>query len=134
MNLLGSEALYRSTWGSRIAFARPCAMWNFTPIACAMAWLMPRNALENARPASVEASAMPLRASRSLPSRYAFGSQSKIIEMAWVQNALVYDEEKIDTAPSSAWVSASSPVSAVEVDGSDTISVGSTIALSGSRQ
>ena len=77
---------------------------------------------------------MPLRASRSVPSRKALGSHSKIIEMACVQNALVYGEEKIDTTPSRAWVSASSPVSAVEVDGSDTISVGSTIALSGSRQ
>ena len=100
-----------------MALARPCAMPNRAPTACASAWLTPTNALENASPAIVAAFDIAVRASRSLPSAYARGSASKIRFIACMQNASVNGEAKIDTAASSACVSASIPVSAVSVGG-----------------
>ena len=88
------------------------------PTAWASAWLSPTNALENASPASVAASDIAVRASRSDPSATAAGSESRMSRTAWMQNASVYGEAKIDTAASSAWVSASMPVSAVTAGGS----------------
>jgi hypothetical protein len=46
----------------------------------------------------------------------------------------VYGEAKIDTAASSAWVSASIPLSAVRVGGIDSVSRGSTTAMSGTSE
>ena len=54
---------------------------------------------------------MSVRAARSSGSSYARGSASKISRAACTQNASVYGEAKIDTAASSAWVSASMPLS-----------------------
>ena len=74
---------------------------------------MPTKALENASPARVAALAMSVRAARSDGSSYTRGSASKISRAACTQNASVYGEAKIDTAASSACVSASMPLSAV---------------------
>ena len=51
-----------------------------------------------------------------------------------MQNASVYGEAKIETAASSAWVSASMPVSAVISGGIVSVSIGSTIAMSGTSE
>jgi len=77
---------------------------------------------------------IPVRASRSLPSATAFGRFSKIMRIACMQNASVYGDAKMLTTPSSACVSASSPVSAVGPGGRPIVSAGSTIAMSGTRQ
>ena len=114
--------------------ARPWAIPNRAPTAWARAWLVPTNALENARPARVAAFAMSVRASRLPGSAYAVGSASKISRAAWTQNASVYGEAKIDTAASRAWVSASMPLSTVTAAGMVSVSSGSTIAMSGTRQ
>ena len=97
--------------------ARPCARPNRAPVACASAWLVPTKALENARPASVAALAMSVRAARSSGSSYTRGRASKISRAACTQNASVYGEAKIDTAASSAWVRASTPLSTVTDSG-----------------
>ena len=75
-----------------------------------------------------------VRASMSLPSANARGSDSKIRRAACTQNASVYGEAKIDTAASRAWVSASMPVSAVIAGGIVSVSVGSTMAMSGTSE
>ena len=51
-----------------------------------------------------------------------------------MQNASVYGDAKIDTPASSAWVSASMPVSAVMCGGIVSVSRGSTIAMSGTSE
>ena len=51
-----------------------------------------------------------------------------------MQNASVYGDAKIDTAASRACVSASTPVSAVMLGGIDSVSLGSTIAMSGTSE
>lgn len=54
--------------------------------------------------------------------------------MACRQKASVYGEAKIDTPASSAWVSASTPVSAVSAGGIVSVRRGSTIATSGASE
>ena len=76
-------------------------------------------ALENASPAIVAALAMLVRASRSLPSATAAGSASRINRAPCTQNASVKGEAKIETAASSACVSASIPLSAESEAGSE---------------
>ena len=134
MNLRGISALYRRTCGRNMPFARPCATPKRAPTACASAWLTPTNAFENARPAIVAALAMSVRARRSSPSATARGSAPKIRFIACRQNASVNGDAKIDTYASSAWVSASTPVSAVISGGSVSVSRGSTIATSGTSE
>jgi hypothetical protein len=51
-----------------------------------------------------------------------------------MQNASVYGEAKIETPASRAWVSASTPVSAVMCGGMVMVSRGSTIATSGTSE
>ena len=92
--------------------------------ACASAWLSPTNAFENASPAIV--AALCHRGARlevgTRRGRHA-AAPSKIRLAACTQNASVNGEAKIDTAASSAWVSASMPVSAVICCGIVSVSV-----------
>ena len=62
------------------------------------------------------------------------GRASKISRAACTQKASVYGEAKIDTAASSAWVSASTPLSTVTDRGIDSVSIGSTTATSGTSE
>ena len=88
-------------------------MWKRAPTACASAWLTPTKALENASPARVAALAMRSRASMSVPSSRPGAGRSKISRAACMRARRCTARRRSTPPASSAWVSASTPVSAV---------------------
>ena len=130
MRVGASEALYRITWGMRMALVRPCGRWKTAPTLWLRLWVMPRKELEKARPARdaawCTASRGPLLSLWKDSGRL-LKSRSMALRACVSVNSLA----ATDTKASVAWVMASTPALATRDLGSLSQKELSMMAMSG---